>query len=64
MAETKQDLIKLFEKASHSEIDGLDFIIDLVNIYRKQKNSALVEINDLLELLQANRLQKSFTFQD
>lgn len=54
MAETKQDLIKLFEKASHSEIDALDFIIDLVNIYRKQKNSALVEICDLLELLQAN----------
>lgn len=54
MAQTKQNLIQLFENAPKKDIDGLDFIIDLVNIYRKQKNSVLVDIHDLLDLLQTN----------
>jgi site-specific recombinase len=53
MTQTKQELIVLFEQSTYKEIDGLDFLIELVNIYRKNKHSLLVEINDLLELLQS-----------
>ncbi|MGN0002051.1 MAG: hypothetical protein ACI35V_01325 [Sphingobacterium composti] len=54
MVQTKQNLIQLFENATRNDIEGLDFIIDLVNIYRKQRNAVLVDIQDLLDLLQTN----------
>ena len=63
MTTTKQELIILFEQATYKEIDGLDFLIDLVNIYRKHKNSLLIEINDLLELLQSTPVYRTILIQ-
>src|SRR5690606_22065621 len=59
MTQTKQELIVLFEQSTYKEIDGLDFLIELVNIYRKNRHSLLVEINDLLELLQSTPTYKT-----
>ena len=59
MTQTKQELIVLFEQSTYREIEGLDFLIELVNIFRKQRNSLLVEITDLLDLLQSTPVYKS-----
>lgn len=59
MTQLKQDLLRLFEQSSHRQIDGLDFLIELVNIFRKNKHSLILDITDLIELLETNPSYKS-----